>query len=227
MSGARRGDDDLRALFARLATARAGDGVSATRTPTQERIIRGALEVFAEEGFAGATTRAIAARVGVAEKTLFQVFGTKAGLFGEVIYPLLVETLGPKVFTSLRAVIERTPGDLVARLRAIAANRIGTVAAEPLLFKFLLQEVLLRAGFREPFVAHWREHIYPRIRDVIAGAMARGELRRLPPERVIRVVVSLVVGYLVTRHILLPGRAWNDDEELDGMLDLLFRGLRG
>ena len=57
--------------------------------------------------------------------------------------------------------------------------------------------------------------------------MARGELRTLPPERVIRVVVSLVVGYLVTRHILLPGRDWNDEAEIDEMLDILFRGLRG
>lgn len=222
----RGGEDDLRPLFARLASAKTGESAVATeRTPAQEKLIRAALEVFAEEGFAAATTRAIAARSGVAEKTLFQAFGSKARLFNEAVFPLLVETMGPKVFATLREVIETTAGDLRARLRAITKNRLNLAASEPLLFKFLLQELLLRPAFRAPFLSHWKAHVFPPIRAVIASGIERGELRDLPPGRVLRIVISLVVGYVVTRHVLLPQLEWNDDDEIDGMLDVLFHGL--
>ncbi len=223
--GARGGDAELGRLFARLAAARAGDAAPPARTPAQQKLIRAALEVFADVGFAAGTTRAIAARVGVAEKTLFQAFGSKAGLFNEAVYPLLLETIGPKVFSSLRAVIDGTPGDLRARLRAIAKNRLALAASEPRLFKFLLQELLLRPAFRAPFIAHWKAHILPPIRAVVARAIELGELRALPPERVVRTVISMVVGYLVTRHILLPRPDWDDDDEVDAMLDMLFDGI--
>jgi AcrR family transcriptional regulator len=220
-------DDDLEQLFARLAAAHTRAAERPARTPAQEKLIRAALEVFAEEGFSGATTRAIAARSGVAEKTLFQAFGSKARLFNEAVFPLLLDTVGPRVFAGLRAAIEATPGDLRARLRAIFHNRVTTVAAEPRLFKFLLQELLLRPGFRAPFLAHWKTHVLPPIRAAIAGAVERGELRPVPPGRVLRLIVSLVVGYLVTRHILAPELDWDDDAEIDGMLDVLFEGLAG
>src|SRR5262249_32715843 len=84
---------------------------------------------------------------------------------------------------------------------------------------------LLRPAFRAPFVAHWRERIFPHIRAAIAGAVARGELRDLPPGRVLRIVVSLVVGYVIARHILLPDLDWDDDAEVDGMIDVLFDGI--
>jgi AcrR family transcriptional regulator len=219
--------DDLRALFARLKPARAGEAPPSPRTPAQEKLVRAALEIFAAEGYAAATTRAIAARAGVAEKTLFHAFGSKAGLFNEAVTPLLLETIGPSVFARLRSVIQATSGDLRTRLRAIFQDRLALAAGEPLLLKFLLQELLLRPGFRAPFIAHWKAHILPPIRGVIAAAVERRELRALPPGRVLRMVISLLVGYLVARHILLPDLDWDDEAELDGMLEALFEGIAG
>jgi hypothetical protein len=38
-------------------------------------------------------------------------------------------------------------------------------------------------------------------------------------------LVSLVAGYIVTRYIVLPDRAWDDEAELRLMIDTLVRGL--
>lgn len=62
--------------------------VRRTRRPTQEirvLILQGARAIFAELGFAGATTRLIARRAGVAEPLIFGNFGTKAALFTEAV----------------------------------------------------------------------------------------------------------------------------------------------
>jgi len=47
---------------------------------TTERVLRAAGELFAERGYAGTTTRAIAERAGVNEVTLFRRFENKAGI---------------------------------------------------------------------------------------------------------------------------------------------------
>src|ERR1700710_2743608 len=47
---------------------------------TRERILRAAIEVFAEEGYVGARMADIAARPGVAVQTLYFVFHTKPEL---------------------------------------------------------------------------------------------------------------------------------------------------
>ena len=52
---------------------------------TRSRLLVAAMTVFAETGYAGATTRAIAERAGVNEVTLFRHFGSKADLMTEVM----------------------------------------------------------------------------------------------------------------------------------------------
>lgn len=52
---------------------------------TEQKILDAALKVFAEKGYIGATTVAIAEKAGFSEKTLFRKFETKENLFNRVI----------------------------------------------------------------------------------------------------------------------------------------------
>lgn len=52
---------------------------------TRAKLLQAAMLVFAETGYAGATTRAIAGRAGVNEVTLFRHFGSKADLMTEAL----------------------------------------------------------------------------------------------------------------------------------------------
>lgn len=52
---------------------------------TRREILRAAGEAFAKSGFAGATTRAVAARAGVNVATLHYHFGSKEGLYRAVL----------------------------------------------------------------------------------------------------------------------------------------------
>src|SRR5512134_2768367 len=62
---------------------------------TRDRLVEAALHVFAEHGFEGATTRAIARRAGVALAALPYHFSTKEALWraaADCIFALLAET---------------------------------------------------------------------------------------------------------------------------------------
>jgi AcrR family transcriptional regulator len=52
---------------------------------TRQRILIAAAQIFAEKGYARATTRALADAAGVNEVTLFRHFGTKQNLFAAVV----------------------------------------------------------------------------------------------------------------------------------------------
>jgi AcrR family transcriptional regulator len=61
-----------------------GDNARA-HSATRARILQAAAQVFAELGYARATTRALAAAAGVNEVTLFRHFGNKRNLFAAII----------------------------------------------------------------------------------------------------------------------------------------------
>lgn len=53
--------------------------------PTREQILAAAARLYAEHGFRGTTTRAIAESAGVNEVTLFRIFGSKESLIVEAM----------------------------------------------------------------------------------------------------------------------------------------------
>lgn len=60
-------------------------GTKSGMEETRERILQAAAQIFSEKGYAGATTRVIAAEAGVNEVTLFRHFGNKKNLLLAVI----------------------------------------------------------------------------------------------------------------------------------------------
>ncbi|EKF87027.1 TetR/AcrR family transcriptional regulator [Methanobacterium formicicum] len=52
---------------------------------TEQKFLDVALEIFAEKGYKGATTRLIAQKAGFSELTLFRKFKTKENLFNKVL----------------------------------------------------------------------------------------------------------------------------------------------
>src|SRR6266705_219377 len=59
----------------------------------REEILEAALEEFAEHGYHGASTEAIARRAGISQPYVFRLFGTKKELFTAVVTRCFRETL--------------------------------------------------------------------------------------------------------------------------------------
>lgn len=69
---------------------------SSSAPDTRTRILRAALELFAERGYDGTTTREVAIRACVAELTLFRHFGNKQTLLQNALAPLALIPEGPQ-----------------------------------------------------------------------------------------------------------------------------------
>jgi AcrR family transcriptional regulator len=192
--------------------------------PTRRKLLAAAMEAFAEQGFRGAATRVIAARAGVAEKTLFAHYGSKAALFAAAMGPGLDAMMGAGAVAELTGVLA-CGGTIEERLYAVARNRIEFAGKNLHLVKAFIQELLLDPEFRERLRERFVQRLLPAARMAIAHGVAAGRLRPVEPERVIRMLISLVAGYIVTRYIVLPERAWDDEAELRLMIDTLVRGL--
>jgi AcrR family transcriptional regulator len=195
-------------------------------TERQRRVLEAAMEVFAERGYAAASTAEIASRAEVAEGTIFKRFKTKKDLLQGVLGPYLVEIGAPGVLHAMEAVIGDPGAGLAELADAVVRDRMEFVRRHPMVVRILLQELSLHPELRERVAETITRQVAPSMRTVIEHLQRRGEIDpSLPLHSVARIVVSVLAGYVVTRLVALPDRAWDDDEEIAIMIRVLQRGL--
>lgn len=171
-------------------------------TPEQDacdcrsRLVQAATEVFIDEGYRASIER-VAARAGVARQTLYNHFPSKAELFGEVIRQLtaaLLISLGDGG-TGLR---ERLLSfGLAFRSKALSVEGLG-------FYRALLSETANLPELAAAFYRTGPAQTAARLSEVLAAAMARGELRREDPEFASTMLISMLVG-AERSHCLLTG----------------------
>lgn len=196
-------------------------------TDTQRRILAAALFVFSERGYEGASTAEIARHAGVAEKTLFAQFGTKRELLRRTLRPSVFLLIEPHVFDRMRDALTPPGRTLLEVLRAIATDRMELASRHAKELKLLAHEVLLHreliATLGDGFQTHIAEHVMVAAADLIE----RGELRGdLPPRAIARTIVSVLLGYALSRHVLGVEPDADDAAEIRAFTDVLVNGLR-
>lgn len=193
---------------------------------TQRRILAAALELFAEKGYAATSTAAIAKRAGVAEKTIFANFETKDRLFGQILNPAALELLLPGALGGVRETLEAPWSSLPRFIDGFLRNRFDFVRSHPAKLKLIAQAVILHPELSGLILGVFRNVIEPRLAQVVKRLEEAGELRPLPRDSMVRIMVSVTVGYMLSRFVLRPGSRWDDEAELETMKDVLVNGLR-
>jgi AcrR family transcriptional regulator len=100
---------------------------------TEEKIIRAARRQFEERGFSAATTKAIAADAGVAEVTLFRIFGDKQTLFIRMLRTIVGEF-------GLTLVLDEMTGDFQNDIHALCQSLLRQFIRYNALFCMLIFE---------------------------------------------------------------------------------------
>ena len=120
---------------------------SASGTGARDEILDAAAALFAERGYAGTTTRAIAERVGIRQASLYYHFAGKD--------EILLELLETSVRPSLDFVEGlRDAPDPVAALHALAVTDVGTLLASP----HNIGALYLAHEVEEPRFQSFRDH---------------------------------------------------------------------
>ena len=93
------------------------------------QILAGAQRVFLQQGFAAASTDAIAAEAGVSKRTLYAYYPSKEELFGDVLRGLTIEKPQTQLRESVRQIDPQSRGELRGALVGLGNKIIATMMA--------------------------------------------------------------------------------------------------
>jgi AcrR family transcriptional regulator len=147
---------------------------------TRERLVEAALHVFAEHGFAGASTREIARRADAALAALPYHFTTKEALWKAAADRIFGQLTG----SFLRRVEGLEGVDQRTRLRLLLRDFVRFQAAHPELHRFMIQEGISKSPRLAWLVETHIRPIYEFVRTTIADAQREGFAAIGRPEHV-------------------------------------------
>lgn len=152
------------------------------------QILEVAAGLFARRGFAGTTTRQIAAAVGTSETVLFRHFPTKESLYAAILEHWAPSADVDRWLDGLRAIADRRDDEALFKAVVTAAldsYRSDTVYHRLMLFAALEDHELARLAhvkFTGPLTSFLREYV--------ARRQADGAFKRVRPEIVVHMLLS-------------------------------------
>ncbi len=195
---------------------------------TRATLIAAGLHLFGRHGFAGTSTRDLAARAGTNVASIAYHFGGKAGL-----HMACANELARRIRVVIGAPVPPPPmtpaeaaGRLEAMLRAMVAFLVAAPGADDMV-TFILREM---AGPSEAIDTIYEALFEPKHRECCAlWAMATGAD---PDSEAVRLAVFAMIGQIVYfrigRPIVLRRMGWADTgrAEAEAIADVLCRNLR-
>jgi AcrR family transcriptional regulator len=188
---------------------------------TRRRILRAAARVFAEQGYARATTRALAAAAGVNEVTLFRRFVNKQSLFAAVIDEYAASAL-------TMAFEAKLTGDYRHDLTIMGRQVMHVLLERREAVRLMLCEATHFPEVRDVMAQNPRQ-----LRRVLARylerQMVQGKVRSLHPEVAAQAFWGMFFAYAISLGLLAePVRPQiSQDELLVSFVDIFVDGTLG
>ena len=217
-------NDELEPLMTELLNA---DSDGKRMTEKQARIVRAAIEMFAEKGYAASSTSEIAQRAGVAEGTIFRHYKTKKDLLLAIATPALGRLIAPFVIREFRDVLKNQYESYDQFLRALIDNRIAFLRQYRNLIKIVVQELPFHPDLQTMIRSAVLPQVIARMEPILNKFKAEGKLLDLPNFTILRLTVSALGGYVVGYLLNESGQAsaWDDPAEREATIAFLMRGL--
>ncbi len=194
-------------------------------TDKQIKILRAAVEMFAEKGFSATSTSEIAQRAGVAEGTIFRHYKTKKDLLISIVAPAMAKVVGPFLLRDFRQVINAEYEHFEDFLRAVLKNRLEFALKNISVLKIMLHEIPFHPELRNEFMKRIFPQVADRLERIIRHFQAKGEIVDIPPYTLIRMAVSSMAGYILTRSLIAPENEWDDALEIERTVQFIMHGV--
>ena len=169
-------------------------------TDKQKAVIKAAVELFSEKGYAATSTREIAQKAGVAEGTIFKHYPTKKDLMLWITNRIISTALFPLLSSGLSGLLSKSYRTREEFLSAFFQNRMEQFQKGLPLFKIVIQEV--------PFQPEIRAMLMEQIQKMpfagIAEKMRIGEDTHFSKTDVIQILVTCIMGFFFLHDVLLP-----------------------
>lgn len=194
-------------------------------TEKQQSILDAATVLFAEKGYASTSTKEISLKAGVAEGTIFKHYKSKKELLIAVVSPVKVELIAPMVKEDMYQVLDQDIERFEDFLRAMIENRTAFLKNNLPMLRILFQELPFHPEIKEEIITHIGEDIYKRMRAVVEHYQAKGQITAINHATVIRTIAASLIGYIVARHFIIPEAEWDDDAEVERIIQVMMHGI--
>ena len=164
---------------------------------TRDALLAAARDEFSEKGFYGARVDVIAARAAVNKQRIYACFGSKAGLFSEILKGCFSDMAAEE-----RQLLKLTAADIPRLPELILARYVRIHENNPRLWRILAWENLAGGGHAE-VLAGVKEPVFQHLRALYHAGQKRGCFRRrVPFEAFIFSLLGLSYFMFSNRHTL-------------------------
>ncbi len=160
------------------------------------QILSGAMDLFAEKGFRGATTREIARHLGISEALMFKYFPSKEALYRAIIQK---RTDGSEEMFFPREAVQAKDDRQV--FRSVASNLIARNTGDPTFMRLILYSALEGHELSRIF---FETHVMGRTRllaDYIRQRIKEKAFKPVPPLLAARAFMGMIIHYVQFREI--------------------------
>jgi len=152
-----------------------------------------AATLFSQRGFAGTTTRQIAAAVGTSETVLFRHFPTKESLYAAILERWAPTAELDRWLADLRALADTRDDE--ALFRAVVTAILESYRREPVYHRLMLFAALEDHALARIALVKYTVPISSFLREYVARRQAEGAFRRVRPEVVVHMLLSAAAQY--------------------------------
>ena len=207
----------------------ASEDVGPRARAKRDQILSGARRVFLRDGFAGASTDAIAAEARVSKRTLYAYYPSKEELFAEVMRRLTIENPQTRALESIE---EMSPGDREELRRDLLelVRKIVTTMMQPDYLALLRTTIADTHKFPQLgglFRATVPERALRSFAVFVERGRARGVVRAdVDGETAARMFIGPLLTYAVLNGLLAGGPPQPPGaEKLEEMVDMYMRAI--
>lgn len=190
------------------------------QTVKQKKIIEVAITSFAEKGYSNTSTSEIAKKAGVAEGTIFKHYGTKENLLLSIMVPFLKDFF-PTMADELIGELMNDKRSFEEFLRVLLTNRSAFLAENREIFQVFIKEIFYKEELRNEFLPFVLEVGSNHLIKVIEAFKQRGEIRDIPNEIILKMLVTVIGGLFISNFALLNKHSVSENEIEEAIFFLL------
>ena len=191
-------------------------------TPTRQRIINAAVELFATQGITETTTKAVAKSAKVNEVTLFRHFGNKQGL---VLAVISESPVFKELSEYLKIQATQTTSGYQA-LKKYSQDRLEALEQSPNLVRSVVGEAGNYTLENRQALGRSLKEANHYVAEFLATVMEQEQLQvHLPPQKLASLLNIMLLGYAVMEFTSEYHELWHDkDEFLEDLVTLFLMG---
>lgn len=205
-------------------TAAKKEPLAKEKPSTRDKILETSIELFAEKGFNGTTTKEIAERAEVNESLIFRHFSTKRDLYGAIIEKKIDDEPG----IEMPILKNKDSKDVKLFFTAIAERMFDKFGKDSSFIRLLHFSALEGHELSDMFFDTYVEYVNMLICDYIEKRASNKTFKKVKPLYASQAFIGMIVNHIIERELFgaKNRKKANEKEVIDTFVSIFLDGIK-